>query len=269
MDPTGVTGFSEVLMEYGWPGLIVIVAASIIILVLNYFLNKKEKKSTKIINDGFDKLTNTIVDQNTKMIELFAESNKANQHLLEEVIAKAIKDNDEKKIQDHRESMDKRFEVNKAIKHTVHDLRNRYNADRAYILEFHNSKENINGLSFLWFDMVYEEIAKGVKSVQAGVQNYDASTLTPVIKDLEEDGYVIYTEEDIKSFWNKSSLIAYNLTSNVQVRESIVLAIHNHDNKLVALLVLEYEDSGIPMNILDLGDLKEECGGISKLLEFK
>lgn len=269
MDPTGVTGFSEVLIEYGWPGLIVIVVASIIILVLNYFLNKKEKKSTEIINDGFDKLTNTILGQNTKMIEAFAESNKENQHLLGEVIAKAIKDNDEKKIQDHRESMDRRLDANKGIKCTVHDVRNRYNADRAYILEFHNSKENINGLSFVWFDMVYEEIDKGVKSVQALVRDYDASLLAPVIKDLEDDGYVIYTEEDIKSFCDKSSVIARNLTDIVQVRESIVLAIHNHDNKLVALLVLEYENSGIPMNILNLVDLKEECGGISKLLEFK
>lgn len=260
----------DVFMQFGWPGLIVFAAIVGLFFWLKYLLDKSSKKTSDTLVAGFTNLSNDMSKHNDKLLEALINQNKTNTEALLAVVNTALVKHDKQTRATYDKNLKLRESVSHKIKQKMHDLLNRYNCDRAFILEFHNSKQNMTGLSFLWYDMTFEEIAKGVKTIQSQWKDQEASALLPIVEDINnEDGIKIYHIEDLEALQKTSTVLYHRLRIERNLQEAIMVGLYDSDNQIIGILILEYEDTFLPIEILDLADIMREAGSMADLLDYK
>lgn len=266
---------ASIMNTYGWPGLLAVVVVVALFFVFKYFIGdisnsikKSNEKTSTDISSGFEKLSNKLIDKlvdtQDKQMEKFSE-------MFNTTISLALDNKAAQTAVAHNNSFDARFELSKLIKSKVKELLNRFNADRAFILELHNSKENRAGLAFIWYDMVYEEIARGVTSITALYRDQEASQLLPIIYDINDSGgFKIYSTSDLEALQNTSSTLYHRLRVERRLNEAIMVGLYSQDNILLGILVLEYEDTScITVENLDIADIIGESRIIANALDYK
>jgi len=260
----------DVFMQFGWPGLIVFAVIVGLFFWLKYLLDKSSKKTSDTLVTGFTNLSNDMSKHNDKLLEALINQNKTNTEALLSVVNAALVKHDEQTRATYDKNLKLRESVSHKIKQKMHDLLNRYNCDRAFILEFHNSKQNMTGLSFLWYDMTFEEIAKGVKTIQSQWKDQEASSLLPIVEDINnEDGIKIYHIEDLEALQKTSTVLYHRLRIERNLQEAIMVGLYDSNNQIIGILILEYEDTFLPIEILDLADIMREAGSMADLLDYK
>lgn len=266
---SNISAMSNIFEKFGWPGLLVTAAGFGLYYLIKYLLNKNTSSTNKVLSDGFTDLSRSMKEQNEKLLEAIIKQSEENNKTVGKVLDSVLTEKSGKAKQVHDDRMNYRKGISKVIRTKMKDLLNRYNADRIFILEFHNCKENVVGMPFYWADMTYEEIARGVKSIQPAWREQEASQLNPVIDDMEEfGGFKIYTVEDIEAFQESSSLLYRKIRIDRVVQEAIVSALYSQDNILMGLLILEYEDGVfIPIEVLDDEDIIAQTNSIATLLD--
>lgn len=266
---------ASIMNTYGWPGLLAVVVVVALFFVFKYFIGdiansikKSNEKTSTDINNGFENLSNKLIDKlvdtQDKHAEKFSE-------MFKTTISLALDNKAAQTAVAHNNSFDARFELSKLIKSKVKELLNRFNADRAFILELHNSKENRAGLAFIWYDMVYEEIARGVTSITSLYRDQEASQLLPIIYDINDSGgFKIYSTSDLEALQNTSSTLYHRLRVERRLNEAIMVGLYSQDNILLGILVLEYEDTScITVENLDIADIVGESRIIANALDYK
>lgn len=260
----------EVWAVSGIFGLLVLAAVFILGIYLKRASNKSSEKTSSVLVEGFKSLSSDMSKHNDKLLDALLTQNQNNTRAILDVVNVALVNHRQQNKNIHDRNLKLRETASLKIKTKIHDLLNRYNCDRAFILEFHNSKQNMTGLSFLWYDMTFEEIAKGVPTIQTYWKDQEASTLLPVVKDIcDEDGFKIYTIEDLEELQHKSTVLYHRLRIERQLQEAIMIALYGSNNEIIGILILEYEASMIPIEVLDVADLIREAGSISDLLDYQ
>ena len=260
----------EVWAVSGIFGLLVLAAVFILGIYLKRASNKSSEKTSSVLVEGFKSLSSDMSKHNDKLLDALLTQNQNNTRAILDVVNVALVNHRQQNKSIHDRNLKLRETASLKIKTKIHDLLNRYNCDRAFILEFHNSKQNMTGLSFLWYDMTFEEIAKGVPTIQTYWKDQEASTLLPVVKDIcDEDGFKIYTIEDLEELQHKSTVLYHRLRIERQLQEAIMIALYGSNNEIIGILILEYEYSTIPVEVLDVADLIREAGSISDLLDYQ
>lgn len=266
---SNITAIADIFEKFGWPGLLVACAGFGLYHLIKYLLNKTTSSTNKTLSDGFTDLSKSMKEQNEKLLEAIIKQSEESTKTVGKVLDRVLTEKSGKDKQVHDDRMNYRKDISKIIRSKMKDLLNRYNADRIFILEFHNCKENVVGMPFYWVDMTYEEIAKGVKSIQPAWRDQEASQLDPIIDDMEKfGGFKIYTTEDIEALQDLSSILYRKLRIERGVQEAIISALYSQDNILIGLLILEYEDGVfIPIEVLDDEDIIAESNSIATLLD--
>ena len=266
---SNISAIENIFSKYGWPGLLVAGAIAVLVYVIKQHLTKSATSTNKVLTDGFTDLSKSMQDQNQKLLEAIIKQSEESNKTIGKVLDSVLTEKSSRDKQTHDDQMKYRMDVSKLIRTKMKDLLNRYNADRIFILEFHNCKENVVGMPFYWADMTYEEISRGVKSIQPAWRDQEASQLIPIIDDMEEfGGYKIYTIEDIEALQEQSSILYRKLRIERGVQEAIISALYSQDNILIGLLVLEYEDGVfIPIEVLDDEDIISQANSIATLLD--
>ena len=229
--------FETLINIYGDGGLIISVLIVVLFIVTPYFFNK----SNKTINQGLEKMASeiatSIAKQNENLINSLSNNESKmldNQMKILEMMLKHSK-------QEHNEKIDKREAISIPIQEKINHLKIYYNCTRVAVLEFHNSKENLNGLPFKWYDMIYESQIKTADSISHDAQNLPANTLLPIIQDLKQNNIVILDHEKIASdIFSKSPVLYDHLINKVNANTVIYVPLRNLNDKLIGLLVLEY-----------------------------
>ena len=266
---SNISDIANVFEKFGWPGLLILGLGFGLYYLIKYLLNKSTTSTNKTLSDGFTDLSKSMKEQNEKLLEAIIKQSEESSKTVGKVLDSVLTEKSGKDKQSHDNRMNYRKGISKVIRTKMKDLLNRYNADRIFILEFHNCKENVVGMPFYWVDMTYEEIAKGVKSIQPAWREQEASQLDPIIDDMEKfGGFKIYTTEDIEAIQESSSILYRKLRIDRGVHEAIISALYSRDNILIGLLVLEYEDGVfIPIEVLDDEDIIAEANSIATLLD--
>ena len=266
---SNITAIADIFEKFGWPGLLVACVGFGLYHLIKYLLNKTTSSTNKTLSDGFTDLSKSMKEQNEKLLEAIIKQSEESTKTVGKVLDRVLTEKSGKDKQVHDDRMNYRKDISKIIRTKMKDLLNRYNADRIFILEFHNCKENVVGMPFYWVDMTYEEIAKGVKSIQPAWRDQEASQLDPIIDDMEKfGGFKIYTTEDIEALQDLSSILYRKLRIERGVQEAIISALYSQDNILIGLLILEYEDGVfIPIEVLDDEDIIAEANSIATLLD--
>lgn len=256
----------EFFNNYGWPGIV----GTIIIFVLYFIINKKDKSIQNVITSGFDKLATSISDQNEHLIKSIASSNEKTQTELLSLVKTTILDRDKSIKDNHDKSIDKRIKISEEIDNILWDMMNLYNCQRAVVIEFHNSKENLNGLSFLWYDIQYEKQQRDVYAISNKVRNLQASNIIPIINKVNSTpgNIVILNQEDIEKIYEESTVL-YSQLKELDIEHIIYSGIYSSDNKLIGLVALEYQaNHPYHEDLLNLLDIKGRTDKIAQLLQF-
>lgn len=252
--------------SYGWPGIVSVV----LVLVIYWFITKKDKSTKDTIINGFDKLANSISDQNEHLINSIACSNEKTQAELFNLIKTTLSDRDNNIKSYHNESLNRRFVVSEEINNILWETMNLYNCQRVLVIEFHNSKENLNGLSFLWYDVQYEKHQRNVHSISNKIRNLQASNIVPIINKVNgmPGNIIVLNQDEIEKLYNESTVL-YSQYKELNIEHIIYSGIYSPDNKLIGLVALEYQKNyPYHEDLINLLDIKEKTAKIAQLLQF-
>lgn len=172
-------------------------------------------------------------------------------------INELIKEKHDQMEAQHNENVDKRLLADQMIPMILENVRIKYNLDRVSLLEMHNSTQNINGVSFLYLSMIYEEVANSVDYITDSYQYQRTGNFYEMISEMKKDGCVILNDMDnIKD--PKYSRITKRMVKN-GTHSAMFMPIFNQNMRIDAVLVLS--------SARDTINFKEIGAGISKPVE--
>ena len=163
MDFKGI--FQVLIDNYGIYGLLIAICLVGVCVAIPVILNKHNKKMSDNFNKFGIDLSNALKDQNNNLIEKLTET----QDKLLESNLNIVNSLIEQKNKIHGSGLNLRDRVSIPIQNKINHLKDLYRANRVGIVEFHNSLVNLNGLPFLWYDLIYESIMKGTHSDRKSV----------------------------------------------------------------------------------------------------
>ena len=111
-------------------------------------------------------------------------------------INELIKEKHDQMEAQHNENVDKRLLADQLIPTILENIRIKYNLDRVCLLEMHNSTQNINGVSFLYLSMIYEEISDSTDYITDSYQYQRTGNFYELFTEMKRDGYVILNNMD-------------------------------------------------------------------------
>lgn len=256
----------EFFNNYGWPGIVAIV----LIIVIYWLITQKDKSTKDTITTGFDKLANSISNQNEHLIDSITRSNEKTQKELFNLVKTTLSERDNTIKHNHDKSLDRRLMISEEIDNILWDTMNLYNCQRAIVIEFHNSKENLNGLSFLWYDVQYEKQQRDVISISNKARNLQASNIVHIINRVNNTpgNIIVLNSDDIEKIYDESTVL-YSQFKELNVEHIIYSGIYSSNNKLIGLIALEYQKNHpYHEDIINLLDIKERTAKIAQLLQF-
>lgn len=260
--------FINLFDKYGWSGVI-----AIVVLILGYyFVSRSNKATTTNINNGFDRLTENMVEQNKALIEAVTKSNEKTQDNLMKLVCKSMDKQmtefEQNKADLHDKSLKKREELGKKVDKIIFDILKSTKAQRVAVLEMHNSKANLDGLAFLWYDVQYEKQQRGISTLSEKAKNLQAINLRPVITRINEakNHIVTFNAEDIEAIYDESTVLYAHL-KELNVTNLVYSGIYNTDtNELIGLISIEYQEGNLYLDeFIDLFELREATGIIEHL----
>ena len=252
--------------NYGWSGIV----GLIFIPVIYWIITQKDKSTQDTITTGFDKLATSISNQNEHLIDSITRSNEKTQIELLNLVKTTLSERDSTIKINHDKSLDRRFTISEEIDNILWDTMNLYNCQRAIVIEFHNSKENLNGLSFLWYDVQYEKQQRDVISISSKARNLQASNILPIINRVNNTpgNIIILNKDEIEQIYDKSTVL-YSQLKELNIEHIVYSGIYSSDNKIIGLVALEYQENHpYHEDLLNLLDIKERTAKIAQLLQF-
>lgn len=168
-----------------------------------------------------------------------------------------IKEKHDQMEAQHNENVDKRLLADQLIPTILENIRIKYNLDRVCLLEMHNSTQNINGVSFLYLSMIYEEVADSVDYITDAYQYQRTGNFYEMFAEMKRDGYVILNNmNNVKD--PKYTRITKRMVKN-GTHSAMFLPIFNQNMRIDAVLVFS--------SARDTINSKEIWAGISKPIE--
>jgi hypothetical protein len=268
-----ITTFADIFMKYGWPGIIAIIVIVAIYFIFNYINKQQTKQTTTTINDGFKTLatemSRTVTEQNKLLLNAFINQSDSNTKMIKDIMTDVVNNKSRIDSEEHTKSNNVRLNVSEHISSKVFDMLKTYNCDRAFILEFHNSKQNFSGLSFVWYDMTYEKFAKGLHTICSAFKDQEISSLIPIINDVNNGcGIMHYTVDELEELQDRSPVLYDRLRQERHIQECIILGLYSNTNIMIGLIILEYERTLMPIEVYNVKDLLSEAATISSLLDL-
>lgn len=147
-----------------------------------------------------------------------------------------IKEKQNQMEAEHNENVEKRLLCDQMIPTILENVRIKFDLDRVCLLEMHNSTQNMNNVSFLYFSMIYEEVSDSVDYVMDNYQYQRTGNFTEMFNAMKKCGYVIMNDMDnVKD--PKYSRITKRMIKN-GTHSAMFLPIFNENMRIDAVLVL-------------------------------
>lgn len=151
-------------------------------------------------------------------------------------INKILNERNTIKENQHRENVEKRLLCDQMIPTILENVRIKFDLDRVCLLEMHNSTQNMNNVSFLYFSMIYEEVSDSVDYVMDNYQYQRTGNFTEMFNAMKKCGYVIMNDMDnVKD--PKYSRITKRMIKN-GTHSAMFIPIFNENMRIDAILVL-------------------------------
>lgn len=172
-------------------------------------------------------------------------------------INEIIKEKHDQMEAQHNENVDKRLLADQLIPTILENIRIKYTLDRVSLLEMHNSTQNINGVSFLYLSMIYEEVADSVDYITDSYQYQRTGNFYEMFAEMKKDGCVILNDM-ANNKDPKYTRISKRMVKN-GTHSAMFMPITNTNGRIDAVLVLSSSK--------DIINSREIGAGISKPIE--
>lgn len=249
----------HIFEQYGWWGLLGIVLC-ILLFLLTKYINKKFSKN---ITTGFEKigesLTTQLSEQNKQLTNTIVNSQ---EKLINYLITK-----EDNQAQNHNNMLNERMALAEDINMSLKDIMNIHNAQRAFILEFHNSYQNLSGVPFAKYSCNYEWFDKGLKPLGTKTIGLPFGSIAKVVYDVinSDTQQVIYT--DIAKMEEENPALV-SIFIDSKTKAIVYTGMYDKNNILIGLLVLEYLKDFDP-NKLNLQQLNIQTAEITSILNIR
>jgi len=142
--------------------------------------------------------------------------------------------------QTHNSKTIARNEATLKIKYKLKELLQSTNADRAWVIEYHNGTTGLGGLPFTYGVMNAEEVKPGIRPVSSHYKDFLLSDYTSIIEFSKNDGWF----GNIDSLEADDPRLYYAFKSN-RVNEIAVFYLKTED-KDIGILGLSFCDTPMP-----------------------
>ena len=248
----------DIFEKYGWGGIIAIVLCILVYFVGQWLSNKLSDDMSTCLEKVGEKLTEQMSKQNDQLLNTIVhQQDKLFDHLLH-------KEANDKEI--HNEMVTDKIQLADEINTSLKEIMLSHHAQRAFILEFHNSNNNLSGIPFAKYSCTYEWFDKGLFALSGKCNSLPFSHIARITSE------VIQTDKQIK-IYNNMKLMEDNNPSLVstlkdsKTKQLVYSAMYDKNNILIGMLVLEYqkEHEIIDEEINELGVQTAELTSIINL----
>lgn len=248
----------EIFKLYGWWGLL-----GIVICIVLFFISKHiAKKITKDVSTGLEKVGEKLTDQMARQNDILTETIlEQQQKLVDYIISKDIDKQKNHNVMLHEKMID-----SDNINTTLKDIMNIHNAQRAFILSFHNSGENLSGIPFPKYSCDFEWFDKGLLPLQFKCKNISFSSLAHIVHEVlkSPNQQVIYHMDELV----QDSPSLYALLKDDLSETIVYTGMYDKNNILIGLLVLEYKQDHLPEHV-NLNQLNIQAAELTSILNLR
>jgi hypothetical protein len=163
------------------------------------------------------------------------------------------------------------MDVAETIINKLREIMMTAHAQRAFIIEFHNSYKNLAGSPFAKYTCTYEWFDKGLEQISTKIVALPYSTMAKIVGDVKRTGnhQIIYTDM-IKMEDENPQL--FSLVKDSRTLAVYYRMLYDEHNKMMGMLVLEWQkDFDLPIweHAKMTEYLTEECIKISNWLNIQ
>lgn len=225
----------EIFDKYGWGGIIGLALCAAI-----FFGGKwLSKKLGDDMSTGLEKVGEKLTDQMSKQNESLVNVLVNQQDKLLDTILNKEQDNRIK----HNEMLIDKIKISDEINMSLKEIMLYHNAQRAFIVEFHNSSSNLSGTPFAKYSCTYEWHDKGVYSLIGRCESLPFSQMAKVTGDVLNSKRQIVVYTDMEKFAEDNISMWTALTNNTpsKTKSIVYAAMYDQNNILIGMLCLEYQ----------------------------
>lgn len=266
--------FYTILESYGLSGICLGLICMILFFVIKYYGNKLTDNMSTGLEKVGEKLSDKMSEQNDHLTEQLSNQNK-------ELTATILSQqdtlinyfvNEKKHEQEHHNQMiGEKEDLSVDINDYVKIINEVHNAQRTYILEFHNHNENLSGTPFVKFTCKYEwydiKLHHDYIPFLGSLKDVAFAAIAQVFRDvrMSTDHCILYN--DLDEFGDKNpSLYYYMIKENT--KSLVFKGLYDKNNILIAVIVLEY-DHKIKLNDINFNKLHVQAAEITQLINLR
>ena len=222
------------LDKYGWGGILMMAVGMAIFFAGKWLSNKLLDNMTTGFEKVSEKLTDQMSKQNDQLLNIIiSQQNK----MFNNIINKRT--NDTKK---HNEMLLDKIKIAEEINMALKEIMLYHNAQRAFIIEFHNTSSNLSGVPFAKYSCTYEWHDKGVYPLMGKCDSLPFSQIAKVTTDVLNSKRQIMVYTDMKRFADENiSMWSALAPAKSKTKAVIYVAMYDKNNVLIGMLCLEYQ----------------------------
>ena len=248
----------KIFLEYGWWGILGIILCIGLFFGGQYMIKKINKNMSSGLETIGKELTKEISEQNKELVtKIIANQDKLLDHILDQKTMER---------KNHNVMLHEKMQLSDEINMTLKDIMNIHNAQRAFILSFHNSGENLSGTPFPKYSCEYEWFDKGLLPLQFKCKNLSFSSLAHIVNNIlkSSNQQIIYSIEDLYQY----SPSLYALLKDDLSETLVYTAMYDKNNNLIGLLVLEYKKEN-SLEHVNLNQLHIQAAELISMLNLR
>ena len=251
----------EIIAKYGWWSIVIAAGIGGVYLLVKFLANKLTNSMKHGLEDMGGNLTTSIA----KQMETMSESTATQVEMLSNNIAKqnnelvkAISNQNEKLLsyimhskqvadEIHDKRVEQRMDVAETIINRLREIMMTAHAQRAFIIEFHNSFKNLGGTPFAKYTCTYEWFDKGLDQIGSKCVALPYSSMARIVGDVKRTGVhqKLYTDIDKMKAENPQ---LFSLLGDPKTLAVFYNMLYDDNNKMTGMLVLEWQtDFDIPI----------------------
>ena len=133
-----------------------------------------------------------------------------------------------------RNKLSQQIEKDEIVHSTLREIRRKYNADRIYVIQFHNGGNFYTSSAMQKASVTYERCSDGLERITERIQNVFVSHYNWMIKKTMDEGLFIHDCNLIPDIATKALIKKFGTQSMVS------LPIMDRENHLIALLCMDW-----------------------------
>ena len=250
---------ADIFEKYGWGGILGLTLCAAIFFVGKWLSNKLSDDMSTGLEKVGEKLTDQMSKQNDQLLNtIVGQQDKLLDHLLH-------KENDAKEM--HNEMVTDKIMLADEINLALKDIMLSHYAQRAFIIEFHNSNNNLSGIPFAKYSCTYEWFDRGLFALSTKINSLPFSQMARITSEVIQSEKQIKIYNDLKAMEDENPSL-FSTLKDSRTKQIVYSAMYDKNNILIGMLVLEYQKEHI-ITEEDINQLGVQTAELTSIINIR